>query len=387
MCTNCYGDLMAGGSVYKRSGSWAFRVDAGFHPETGKRRQVLRQGFATKKEAQVALSELMQANEKGAVVAKSTTKLGDYLDEWLLNQRNHLRATTLRSYEIAVMRIKKRIGRIQLQALTPMQIEKLYNELLAGGVSGQKPLAPKTVKNTHVVLRKALADAERLGLVPRNAASAARSPSAHRPEFDTWSSDDLKTFFEATKDNRLRAAFVVLATTGMRRGELLGLRWRDVDFGGAQLSIVQALTTVKWEPVVTPTKTQRSRRTIYLDTFTVDALRGHRKRQREEQLAAGPAWDGSNDLVFRGDLGGLVHPDSFSREFLLLVRDAGLPRIRLHDLRHTYATLALKTGVHPKVVSERLGHATVGITLDLYSHVTPGIARDAAQAVASTIFQ
>lgn len=386
MYTNWYGALMAGGSVYKRSGSWAFRVDAGVHPESGKRRQVLRQGFATKKEAQLALAKLLDAADKNAVVTRSTMQLGEYLDEWLANQRNHLRATTLRSYEIAVQRINRRIGRIQLQALTPMQIEKFYKDLLADGGSTGKALAPKTVKNTHVVLRKALADAERLGLVPRNAASAARGPTAHRPEFDTWSSDDLRAFFDATKDHRLRCAFVALATTGMRRGELLGLRWRDVDLDAAQVSIVQTLTTVKWEPIVTATKTQRSRRTIYLDTFTVEALRGHRKRQREDQLAAGPAWDSSHDLVFRDELGGLVHPDWFSREFKSLVQNAGLREIRLHDLRHTYATLALKTGVHPKIVSERLGHATVGITLDLYSHVTPGIARDAAQAVASTIF-
>jgi integrase len=190
-----------------------------------------------------------------------------------------------------------------------------------------------------------------LGLVPRNTASAARAPAVRRPEFETWSSDDLKAFFEPIKDNRLRAAFVVLATTGMRRGEVLGMRWRDLDLDAAQLAIVQTLTTVKWEPIITQTETQRSRRTIYLDTFTVDPLRDHRRRQREEQNAAGPAWDKS------------------------------------HDLRHTYATLAVKTGAHPTIVSERRGHATVGITLDLYSHVTPGIAGDAAQAVASTIFE
>ena len=377
---------MAGGSVYKRSGTWAFRVDAGFHPETGKRRQVLRQGFATKKEAQLALADVIQAAEKNAVVTKSTVRLGEYLEEWLGNQRSRLRETTLRSYEIAVQRINKRIGRIQLQALTPMQIEKFYNDLLAEESKGGSALAPKTVRNTHVVLRKALADAERLGLVPRNAASAARAPTVRRPEFETWSSDDLKAFFASIKDNRLYAAFVLLSTTGMRRGEVLGLRWRDLDLDAGQLAIVQTLTTVKWEPIITQTKTQRSRRTIYLDTTTVAVLKEHKRRQREEQLAAGETWDKSNDLVFRDDLGRLVHPDWFLREFNLLVQNAEVPRIRLHDLRHTYATLALKTGVHPKVVSERLGHATVGITLDLYSHVTPGIARDAAEAVATTIF-
>ena len=126
---------------------------------------------------------------------------------------------------------------------------------------------------------------------------------------------------------------------------------------------------------------------MFLDLQTVEVLREHRKRQREERLAAGPAWESSSDLVFRDELGGMVHPDRFSREFDQTVRSLEVPRIRLHDLRHTYATLALKAGVHPKVVSERLGHATVGVTLDLYSHVVPSIARDAADVVASRIYE
>ncbi len=377
---------MARGSVYKRSGSWAFRVDGGFHPETGKRRQILRQGFATKKQAEAALGEVLQAAAKNTVVAKSSMRLGEYLEEWLAGQRTQLRETTLRSYEIAIRRIAKRIGRVKLQALTPLQIEKFYADALAEGGKGGDRLAPKTVRNTHVVLRKALADAERLGLVPRNAAAAARAPTARRPEFETWSSDELKEFFASIRDDRLSGAFVLLATTGMRRGEVLGLRWRDLDLDAAQLAVVQTLTTVEWQPIVTQPKTQRSRRTIYIDTHTIGALKDHRRRQREEQLAAGSAWDKSNDFVFRDELGRALHPDWFSREFNRLVRVAGVPRIRLHDLRHTYATLALKTGVHPKIVSERLGHATIAITLDLYSHVTPGIARDAAEAVAATIF-
>jgi integrase len=173
----------------------------------------------------------------------------------------------------------------------------------------------------------------------------------------------------------------------MRRGEALGLRWSDIDFDGAQLGIVQTLTTVDFVPTFSPPKTARSRRVVYLDDQTVSVLKQHRRLQRQERLAVGEAWDTKNDLVFRDDLGRLVHPEWFSREFFRLTRLADLPRIRLHDLRHTYATIALKAGVHPKVVSERLGHATVGITLDLYSHVTPAIARDAADVVASKIFE
>jgi integrase len=390
VCTECAQNatiaLMARGSVFKRSGAWAFRVDAGIHPDTGRRRQVLRQGFATKKQAEAALTDVLQAAIRNSVVAKSSTRLADFLEDWLASQKTRLRETTWHSYDHAIRRVHHHLGQVPLQSLTTLQIERLYAALVESGGKRRVGLAAKSVRNTHVVLRKALADAERLGLVTRNVASSARAPTTRRPEFATWSSDDVREFFVAVRDDRLYPSFVLLATTGMRRGEVLGLRWRDVDLDGAQLAVVQTLSTAGGQMLVAPPKTQRSRRTIYLDAQTVGVLKGHRLRQREEQLAAGPAWDSSNDLVFRDELGGPLHPDWFSREFNLLVRRAGAPRIRLHDLRHTYATLALKTGVHPKVVSERLGHATVGITLDLYSHVTPAIARDAADAVAATIF-
>jgi integrase len=231
-----------------------------------------------------------------------------------------------------------------------------------------------------------LADAERLEMVSRNAAAAARAPTIQRLDRLTWTSDDLKEFLVSVSGHRLYAAFVVLATTGMRRGEALGLRWTDLDLDAGELSIANTITTAGTGPlVIGPPKTARSRRQVFLDDATLAVLREHRKRQREERLAVGPAWDASQALVFCDELGAPIRPDWFSREFRRLLRRAGLPEIRLHDIRHTYATLALKAGMHPKVVSERLGHATVGITLDLYSHVTPSIARDAADVVASRI--
>ena len=244
------------------------------------------------------------------------------------------------------------------------------------------------MRNTHVVLRKALADAERLGLVGRNAAaSAAHPPAAHRTEQSTWTSDQLRTFLDGLIDDRLHAAYVLLATTGMRRGEVLGLRWHDIDFDGAELAVANTLTTAGSSTVVSgPPKTPRSRRQIFLDEGTLAVLRDHRRRQNEERLAVGPAWNTDGDYVFTDELGESIHPDDVLRSFRRHATASGLPAIRLHDLRHSYATLALKAGVHPKVVSERLGHATVGVTLDLYSHVTPSIARDAADAVASRIF-
>ena len=378
---------MARGSVFRRSGRWGFRVDAGFQPETGKRRQILKQGFGTKKEAEVALAEAVSEASRGNVVSRSTVKVAEFLNEWLETVRPRVRPTTVHSYEMAVTRINRQLGPYAVQSLTPIQIEKFYSGLLATGSSEGKPLAAKTVRNTHVVLRKALADAERLGVVVRNAAASAKPPTATRPDMKTWSSDDLAEFFNSVRHDRLYPAYALLATTGMRRGEVLGLRWVDVDIDGSQLAIAQTLTTVGWsELVVGPTKTPKSRRHVYIDRQSVEVLREHRKRQREERLVVGAAWDTACDLVFRDELGGMVHPDRFSREFDRLVRGLDVPRIRLHDLRHTYATLALKAGVHPKVVSERLGHSTVGVTLDLYSHVVPSIARDAADVAANWVY-
>ena len=237
-----------------------------------------------------------------------------------------------------------------------------------------------------MVLRKALADAERLGLVQRNAAAAARGPSVTRPEMTTWSSDQLKEFSAVAQESRMRNAFTILASTGMRRGEALGLRWGDIDFDASQIAIVQTVSTIDSKIVVGQPKTSGSRRTVYVHDTTIRALRQQRQLQAEERLAAGPAWDTGNDLVFRNVTGGPVNPDWFSRHFNDLVEKTDVPRIRLHDLRHTNATLSLKAGVHPKVVSERLGHSSIAITLDLYSHVTPGISRDAAATVESMMF-
>jgi integrase len=377
---------MARGSVFKRSGGWAYKIDTGIHPETGKRRQSVKQGFRTKREAENALAGVQNTVIDGTVVATTGMRLDEYLDQWLAGQEARLRPSSHHSYVIASTRLKRHLGRYKLQALTPLQIEKFYADLRDHGGRNGARLASKTVKNTHVVLRKALADAERLGLVQRNAAAAARGPSVTRPEMTTWSSDQLKQFSAVAQESRMRNAFTILASTGMRRGEALGLRWGDVDFDSSQIAIVQTVSTVDSKIVVGQPKTSGSRRTVYVHDTTIKALRHQRQLQAEERLAAGPAWETDNDLVFRNVAGGPVNPDWFSRHFNDLVEKSDVPRIRLHDLRHTNATLSLKAGVHPKVVSERLGHSSIAITLDLYSHVTPGISRDAAATVESMMF-
>jgi integrase len=374
---------MARGSVRRHDNGWGYRVDLGPDPATGKRRQVAKQGFRTKREAEQAAQAVLKAAAEGAVTNRTHRTVGEYLDEWLQMQRDRLRPTTHHSYAMAVNRIKSGLGSAKLQSLTPLQVERFYRELTSARLG--RDYSPKTIRNTHTVLRKALADAERLELVIRNAAAAARPPAVDHIDRVTWSSEELGEFLESVRDDRLYPVFVVLATTGMRRGEVLGLRWRDVDFDAGDLAIANTRTPVKSEIVTGPPKTARSRRQVFLDEWTLDVLRAQRRSQAADRLAAGPAWNADEDYVFTDEVGVPVNPNSVSKRFDTIVRKSGLPRIRLHDLRHTYATVALKAGVHPKVVSERLGHATVGITLDLYSHVTPSIARDAADVVASKI--
>jgi integrase len=249
-------------------------------------------------------------------------------------------------------------------------------------------LSPRSVRYVHTIVHRALRDAVRWGRIARNPADAADPPRAAataRPTMTTWTADEVRAFLEHTAEHRLHAAFVVLATTDMRRGEGLGLRWQDVDLDAGRASIVQTVITVNHAVRIGSPKTAKGRRTVVLDPGTVAALREHRQRQLAERLLMGAGFT-DHGLVFCRPDGGPLHAERFSRTFDEQSARTGLPRIRLHDMRHTWATLALSAGVHPKVVQERLGHAAVGITLDVYSHVAQGLHSDAASCVAGAIF-
>ena len=278
-------------------------------------------------------------------------------------------------------RVSDELGHLKLQALKPLDVEEFYASLLRDGHRYGGGLAPKTVRNVHIALRRSLADAERFGLVTRNVAALVKPPVPERRELQTWTTDEVRQFLFVTRDDRLAAAWRLLAATGMRRGEALGLHWAAVDTKVGRLQINRSLSMVDDKLVWDAPKTSRSRRSISIDDETLAVLKQHRKRQLEERVKAGELWD-ERDLVFCDELGRELHPNRFTRAFGQAARRAGVSQIRLHDLRHTWATLALQAGVHPKVVSERLGHATTGITLDLYSHVQPELDAQAATAVA-----
>jgi integrase len=375
------------GSVIKRGTRWCVVVDLGRDPVTGKRIRNWHSGFESKKAAERARTEILNRLDKGTYVEPSRRTLTRFLvDEWLPATKGRLADSTFDSYRRNIeLHIVPRLGNIELQALTPARLNTFYGELLASGSnrSSDGGLAPKTVRNLHVILRKALHDAVRWSLIPRNPAEMADPPrmrgSASR--IKTWNADEARAFLAHVQSDEHFTAWLLALTTGMRRGEILGLRWDDVDFERAQLSIRQTLVNVAYEVKLSSPKTLRSRRSLALDPATLKALREHRERTHHLERSD----ETFGHLVFIRDDGQWIHPDRFTQLFDKHVRQAKLKRIRFHDVRHTYATLALTAGVHPKIVSERLGHATVAFTLDVYSHVVPGMQQDAAALVAGLI--
>jgi len=398
------------GSIKRdESGLWFFVVDVQAH--AGKRQQVRRRGFATKKEAQAALQELQHQARSGAYVEPSKQTLSAFLAEWLETIRPTVRPSTWASYERNVrVHVVPRIGGFPLQGVDPGTIAKLYAALLAEGHRGvngyAKPsseaantrpagLAPRTVAYIGTILHRAFDDAVSWGRLVRNPADAVKRPKVPSASstVTAWDAPTLADFLTRSKSyagkgghpDRYYALWLLLATTGLRRGEALGLRWSDVDLEGRVLSVSQTVIAVEHELAIGTPKTAAGARSVDLDRITVAALREHRLAQLAERLLMGAGFtDGG--FVFCLPDGRPYHPERVSTEFDRRVAKWGLPRITLHGLRHTWATLALRGGVHPKVVQERLGHSTIGVTLNTYSHVSAGMQSEAAEKVAGLIF-
>lgn len=371
------------GTVIKRGKKWAVVLDLGVDAN-GKRIRKWHSGFRTKREAEDKRIELLHSLNVGGYVAPAKMSVADYMTKkWIPATATRVRASTLHSYERNVrLHVLPHLGHVQLRSVDGAALDGLYATLGAN-------LSPRTIRYIHTIIHRALKDAVKWKLLAVNPADSATPPSAAAhpsPEMQTWRAVDLNTFLEKSKeeDDRFYAAWYLLATTGMRRGEVLGLRWQDVGLDTGVISVRQTLVrygnTVKFERP----KTAKGRRSVSLDRGTLAVLKAHKTAQLEIRLQLRRFYE-DNDLVFPKVSGEPYHPERFSREFDRRVQRYGLPRVRLHDLRHTWATLALQAGVHPKVVSERLGHSNISITLDTYSHVVPEMATDAAETVAGLI--
>jgi integrase len=372
------------GSIQKRIGkdgkpSYMARVEmSGDRP--GKRKQRAKT-FATKKEAESALAKWLVEIERGTAVEPSRLTVAELAQKWLDTVAAHkVKPTTLEDYE-ATLRVHAlpALGAIPVQKLTPTIVQQFYSDKLSAGAS------PRTVQLCHLRLSQVLAQGVRWDLLPRNVCAVTEPPRVTYKPGKTWTADDAQRFLAASDADTYHPLWLVALTTGLRRGELLGVRWQDLDLNKRTLRVAQTVTVLKGAPHIQTPKSASALRTVTLPPETVAALSAHRVRQLERRLLAGGAWQ-DHDLVFCTGEGKPINPPNIARNYGKIIDAAGVPKIRLHDLRHTHATLLLTNGLPVKVVSERLGHAKTSITMDTYAHVLPGMQEAAADATSALLF-
>jgi integrase len=321
------------GSVYKRGSTWTWHVDVGVDSVTGRRRQQTKGGFKTKRECQAALNDALAALRAGTFVEPSKRTLESFLvGEWLPALR-HLRPSTLSNYRTHIRTcVLPALGPIPLQQLSPAHLNAFYQALLTHGrLRDGRGMAPKTVQNVHAILHRALRDAMRWGHVARNVVDAVEPPKGLPAERQVWTPEQLRAFLSHVRDDRLYAAWLLVATTGLRRAELAGLRWLDVDLAAGRVSPRRPRVVVDYTVVESDAKTPKGRRSLALDPATLAALTAHRARQAEEKTIVGAGYRDSG-LVFTMPDGSPIHPQRISAWFLQHTHAAGLPRIRLHDV-------------------------------------------------------
>ncbi|HEX8004130.1 MAG TPA: tyrosine-type recombinase/integrase [Mycobacteriales bacterium] len=375
----------AGGRGYaphRCTGTWSYVIDVG-RDANNERRQETKGGFPTKREAVEQRRKRLGELRSRTGEAYGTT-VGAYLEQWLSWKRG-LRDSTRLSYRQHLDDyLVPALGQYRLADLErrPELIEQMFSNLVTG-VSG-KPLSPASVRRIYSTLRSALNSAVKRRMLAHNPALHVELPrtALYRPV--VWDAQQVGIFLDAIQGHRLYALYGVVVLTGLRRGEALGLRWEDVDLDEGVLHVRQQVVAVGTEVRIGPPKTKAGERTVALSEATVAMLREHQARQRRERLAWGEAWHDSGH-VFTYEDGRMLRPDHVTHLFRRLAKEAGLPLIRLHNLRHTSASLALAAGVPMKVVSDRLGHSSESITSALYTVVVPAVAREAAERIANVV--
>ena len=363
------------GTIHRRKdGGWCAQYTV--YTAEGRKRKTLYGG--TRAEVAKKLAKALSDREGGLVFDSGNITVGEYLDRWLVEcVKGTVRESTFERYEYAIRpHIKPALGRVKLKSLTPAHARGFYREKLDTG------LASATVHKMHVVLHKALDQAVADGLIPRNVTDAIKVPRVDREEINPLTSEEANHLIESARNDRLEALYILAIHTGLRQGELLALKWEDLDLEARTLRVRRTLTYAGGKYSLAEPKTKKSRRTVRLTTGAVAALQGHLKRQMGEMdRLSSPYRPGG--LVFANETGGTINPSNLrNRSFARLLKRAGLPtNTRFHDLRHTCATLLLSRNVNPKIVSEMLGHANIAITLDTYSPVLPDMQEKAAKAL------
>jgi integrase len=364
------------GSVIKRGDTYSVVLSRGTDPLTNKRLRDWHGPYRTKREAEQARTKLLGDADHGDYVKPEQMTVAEFLDgTWLPAIKATVRPTTAALYaQVVKNHLKPGVGSVRLQGLTAPALNKFYAQLLATGRRDGTGagLSTRSTRIVHTVLHRALRDALKWRLVSHNVAAEADPPVSRSKEAVTWSGEQTSAFLKSVAADRLVALFRLEAATGMRRGEVCGLRWSDVDLDGASLRVSQTIVEVERQLQFSEPKTGSSRRTLRLDPVTVKALRDHHRRQLKERMALGPLWKGAEDLVFTRPDGSPVPPLWLTRYFARRVKAAGLPPATFHGMRHSYLSGLIRDGQSVRAVSARAGHANATITLNTYSHVLPG---------------
>jgi integrase len=359
---------------------WQVVLDGG-RAADGKRKQLYKTILGPKRLAYATLAQMHRDLQTGDFVEPDRLKTGEFLDKWLEDMRSRVAPKTWERYAVAIRRhIIPYIGQRLLKKLEPLDLTALYSHLLEKGRFKGGALSARSVRHTHVILRGALRQAVKWRLLTRDPSDAVSPPRPKRPEMPALADAEMAGLLEQTKTTRLYLPVLLAMSTGLRCSEIFALRWRDVDMEKGQLAVRQTLQEVRKTLYFRKPKSAKSRRTVALSAFVLEALKRHRASQAAERLSLGAAYRDLDLVLARWD-GSPWKPESIWTLFRDIVRCAGLGHVCFHDLRHSHATQLLRLGVPAKVVSERLGHATIGITLDTYTHVLPGMQEEAAKNV------
>jgi integrase len=367
------------GHVRERGkGNWYAVLDIR-DPATGKRKRKWHSLKATgKREAQIECAGIISAIEAGTYLEPDKTTLAEYLDRWLDNIKANVSPRTHERYsEIAKKNLVPLIGGASLTKLKPVQISAAYAKALdVGRRDGNGGLSPRTVHHMHRVLKQALSQAVKWQFLIRNPVDAVDPPKVERHRMNTYDMAQTAALLDAVRGTRLFVPAMLAVLCGLRRGEIAALRWRSIDLANAQLSVVESAEQMNGSVRLKETKSGRAR-TVALSATVVEELKAHRLQQVQGMFKLGVRLTDDGFVAALED-GSPMQPTFLTHEWVKVIKGTTLPRIRFHDLRHAHATHMLASGIHPKVASERLGHSKVGITLDLYSHVMPGMQEDAA---------
>ena len=370
------------GSIRQRSkGSWEICIDINRDPATGKRLRHFESVKGTKKAAQQRLAELLVSIEQGSYVKPKRITLGEWLESWLNGYvATNCSPKTAQSYRSEVDgHIIPALGAVPLTQLQPQHLQNYYAHALSyGRADGRGGLSKRTVLYHHRILFEALGYAVRQGIAGRNVAQVVEPPHPDQKEMTTLTPEQVTKFLACARATSYYEFFYTLLYTGLRRGEALVLRWHNVDLDMARLFVVETGYKLNGTYIIRQPKTKKSRREVALTPSLAILLREYKTRKQVERLFLDKPLTEA-DFVFAHPHGTPLNPDTVTHAFGKLIRKAGLPHLRLHDLRHSHATLMFKEGIHPKIVQERLGHSNIATTLNIYSHVLPGLQEAAAE--------